>query len=445
MIKNYIIEGQKFKTIIIPKGTILFRGLNFENDSRYMSLFNDFVGFENNKYYSIAPTMNVFFYPVPYVSDSVKIYDIHIMFITQYDIELLLLINPSNISRSNKSGGIYDKIFKLCSDISEKDKCGHEMSRVDPCFTDIMLKRFPQIDGYISLAEQDSELFTKLFQKMVNHDDEIGKAKHILPSILSNSRGIIGIPEIVIHPLHFRYDDCVIIKDRFFSPKSVINYCIKNRPIYNYFPLLYFTNNDIFTFTELTDKQIIKKIANSTRVYNVKPKIYENIDKVFSQMLDKGYKINKSIFRVFIDNRTGFYRTFIEKNKELRNTTSKKVLRNFKDDNFNGYINSYIISPKNEMLNSIIVSHTNYLNNFINELNMNGYSIKKKMLLDRGNKNKLIYNYYIDKVLDRPDLEEYVQKRKRKQNITRKNIENRFTQLLMFNGFTQENLNEIEI
>lgn len=234
MIKNYSLKGVQFQSITIPKGTILFRGIHFENEDEYLSIFNDFIGFSTGKYFSIDPNMNVFFYPVPYVSDSVKIYDIHVMYVTQYDIELLLLIKPADISRENKENDSYKHILTTCINLSKQNKCGHDMSKTDPCFTDALLKRFPQIDGYIAIAEQDASLFTQKYKDMIIRHDEINKVKQILPSILSNSRGIIGIPEIVIHPLRFRYNDCYLITEKFYSLERVVKYCINNRAHYNF-------------------------------------------------------------------------------------------------------------------------------------------------------------------------------------------------------------------
>ena len=267
MIKDYTFKGASFKTLTIPKGTVLFRGLNYDKESHYMSIFNDLVGYKNKKYYAIDPNMNVFFYPAPYVSDSVKIYDIHIMYVTQYDIELLLLINPSNISRNNKNNDIYKDIITTCSNISKYNKCGQEMSQVDPCFSDDMLKQFPQIDGYIGIAEQDAELITKKYQDMITKYNNIDKIKQIIPSILSNSRGIISVPEIVIHPLRFRYDDCHLITERFYSPERVVKYCINNRAQYNFFPLLYFSNSGIYNMIDLKNKNIIDKFINKNTKY----------------------------------------------------------------------------------------------------------------------------------------------------------------------------------
>ena len=65
------------------------------------------------------------------------------MYITQYDIELIMLVSPSLITRGNKD--IIDPHLSpitTCSSISEFDKCGYKMSDDDPCITDIILHLF---------------------------------------------------------------------------------------------------------------------------------------------------------------------------------------------------------------------------------------------------------------------------------------------------------------
>ena len=252
MIKTYSIKGTEFKTITIPKGTILFRGIHNDPAKGHDSLFAELIGYRKEKYHTIAPTLNTFFYPVPYVSDSVQIYPIHIMYVTQYDIELLLLLNPSTISRADKDNPIYKHIFRTCSDISEKDKCNHFMPDYDPCFTELFMQRYPQIDGYIGIAEQDASYFSKKYKAMLEKNKP--KVLHIIPSLLSDSRDIIGIPEIVIHPLRFRHDTCFIIRERLQQSSEIIKYSTKFRAQYNYFPLLYFTNNGIYTLQDIMQK-----------------------------------------------------------------------------------------------------------------------------------------------------------------------------------------------
>lgn len=448
MIKNYSLRGTPFKTITIPKGTVLFRGLNFDRKSHYTTIFNDLIGYLKDKYYAIDPNMNVFFYPVPYVSDSVKIYDIHIMYITQYDIELLLLISPSDISRGDKDNKKYEHIFTTCDNLGDKNKCGQDTNGTDPCFTDDMLKLFPQIDGYIGIAEQDAEIFIKKYNDLLFKYNNIDKIKQILPSILSNSRGIISVPEIVIHPFRFRYNDCYLITERFYNPERVVKYCINNRAQYNFFPLLYFCNNGIYNIIDLKDRSTIEKFINKNINYKkVLPKLYEYIDDILTKMFNDGYTINKILYKIFIDKRTGFYIAFTDRVKNKYRNTRKRIFRNFKDDTFEGYLDSYIVKNNDPLINTIISSYNNYLNNWTGHLNedlvTNGYSAKKSLVLNRGNKHNFVYKYQIDKVFDRPDLKEYHNVRKREKNITNKKISNYFNSSLKIYGLDLRNLDEV--
>jgi hypothetical protein len=196
-------------------------------------------------------------------------------------------------------------------------------------------------------------------------------------------------------------------------------------------------------------KENIRKVANSARIFNTDgiPKMYERIDDVFGAMLDSGYKINSVMYRALIDVRTGFYTVFINKpNKVINNRrgTQKKIRRNFKDDEFNGYIDTYIIKQNHDKrANTIISSHTDYMDNFLNDLGANKYSAKKKLVLDRGNKNKFIYNYYIETVFDRPELDKYKNIRRRKKNITHKKINNYFSLVMGFDGLELHDLDNV--
>ena len=446
MIKTYIIHKGKskkeFQTIKIPRGTVLFRGLSFESKNIHTSLFNDLIGIRDGPRYKISPTMNVFFYPVPYVSDVVNIYNIHTMYITQYDIELIMLVSPSLITRGNKN--IIDPHLSpitTCSRISEFDKCGYKMSDDDPCVTEIILKRFPHIDGYIGLAEQDIALINKKYKDIVDKNANIDIVKQIIPSIITNSRGLAGIPEIVVHPLRFRHDECHILKKQFRNSADIVKYCILYRAQYNFFPLLYFTNNGVFTFNDLKDAETTDLIGDIVII----PKVYKYINEIFSKMLsDAGYKINNIKYKVFIDRRTGFYRASnklldLEEIINKRTTYKKRVTKSI--DNVN-HLDSYIIKPNNLEINTILSTHKDYIDKYLLEnCYMNGYSLKKKLIFDRGNRNKFVYNYYIDKMIDRPDLEKYAIIREKNKNITRKKINSDFSTALEFNGFM---LNDID-
>lgn len=94
-------------------------------------------------------------------------------------------------------------------------------------------------------------------------------------------------------------------------------------------------------------------------------------------------------------------------------------------------------------LNTIISSHKNYLDDFLNDLHANGYSAKKKLVLNRGDKKNFILKYYIDKVFELPDLDEYRNTRRRKKNITNKKMSNYFSSVLKLHDLDMGNLNNV--
>jgi len=61
MIKSYKINNINFKTITIPRGTVLFRGLSVGNNDNYKKIFTDLIGYPDDKYNCISSYMNVFF------------------------------------------------------------------------------------------------------------------------------------------------------------------------------------------------------------------------------------------------------------------------------------------------------------------------------------------------------------------------------------------------
>ena len=428
MIKKYTINKKEYKTITVPKGTVLFRGIYFEDKNKYMNVFNDLIGYKSDPYYAIPPTMNVFFYPVPYVSDIINIFNIHVMYITQYDIELLLLITPSDISRRDaRQFNSHKDIITQCDRISEKDACGFEMSGNDPCFTDKMRKSLSNIAGYIAIAEQDASLITQKYKSFVDVYQNIQKARHILPGVHSNAHHHIGIPEIVMYPLRFRHDTCFNVLQKFNSSESVVTYCTNNRAQYNYFPLLYFTSNGVYTWNELVNQTTFNIISKSIEV-NItnslqQPHMYTVIDNVFSAMLDKGWRVNGVIYTVVIDKRTGFYLLHnVTRNNVRKTNRNKKYSYLFKDRDHYHDVNASIIASKyDKNIEQYIQTHTTYLDDFIKVLTMNGYGINKKLVINNNDKNDVAYHYYVHKVLDRPDMNEYNKKQlqdyKRKYNI----------------------------
>jgi hypothetical protein len=449
MLKEYYIDGNKlkFRTIKIPKGTLLFRGIDFQSQTHYTKLFNDFIGYVKGDAYSICPTMNVFFYPVPYASESVGTYDVHTMYTTQYELELLLLIKPSEQSRNEDV--VYDPygdIITICKHLSDTDMCGLEMSKVDSCFTDTMLRFFPNIHGYIAISKSDANHLLKMYRNIVNEHKNIERATHILPSVVQDSNNIMGIPEIVLHPFHYREKESITTRKRFYNGETLVRHCLENRVKYTYFPLLYITNNDVFTFNQLSDDDVIDRLLQSERLHdgkNVAHVLYRLKD-VFSEMLANGYMINNVLYRAYVDARTGFY--VIRTKNKIRNKTEKKnkVHVQFEDEIIPENVDTVITYPRNNSLKNIIKTHENYLESMLKNMNNSGYSMNRKYIFNRGNSDKFILNYYVDKVLDRPDLNKNNIRKKRYEK-TRKNNANRHTRISQMYGFDNNNFEDISL
>jgi hypothetical protein len=406
IIKEYNLKSINFKTVKIPKGTLLFRGIHYGSKSPTSAIFSDFIGYGKDG--RIAPTMNVFFYPVPYLSDAVSAYNIHCMYITQYELELILLVKPAEIDRENAHH--IDGPVVSCDRIAEHDACGFTLYDTDPCITDKVLRKYPYINGYIAISHQDSAMLLGKYKGFIR-DGEYEKAKHIIPSILMNSGELVSIPEIAIHPFYNRYDGCYAYGTKLRRPDEFVDYCIRYRARFNYFPLLYITNTGKYTLTNITDN-VLRKIEKTERLYNGNkmPKLYTTLERIVTALLHDGYRIDNVLYQARIDIRTGFY---IITNKAQNGT--RKIVKGSLGD----------FSSKNDV-SKYIANTAQYFDTLIMGLNRMGYSLRTEYVFNKGSIPKYITKFHINEVIDRPELEEYRVRRLRDSNRTLKNIKERF-------------------
>jgi hypothetical protein len=327
----------------------------------------------------------------------------------------------------------------MCDRISENDKCGMKMSDIDPCFTDDILEKYPYINGYIALSETDAVIFRGKYNKLID-TKQYTKAKHIIPSILSDSDNIIGVPEIVIHPFYFRYNDCYSYGKNLRTAEQMVRYCINHRAQFNYFPFLYANNSDIYTFTDLMNTDILHKIAKSERIYNknIRIPVHDTIEYVFETLLTTGYSIEGISYKAYIDTRTGFYTIILNNirryNKTYKTRNKKIQIR----DNNDKYIYSDITYPLSSITHDIINS-SKYFDDMLLGLYREGYTIKKSYqcgpthvesehcpphlkMLNKGNIDDFTIKFSVDSVFDRPELNKYRYIRNTIKNKTRRNI-----------------------
>jgi hypothetical protein len=171
-----------YETIVIPKGTVLFRG--FDNTS---TLTSDFGGIPNGEDFCLGPNFNVFFYPFPFISSTIKMFKYATIYVTSRDLKLVNLILPSKYNRQHKEmgrGGIVscDQIDIGCNAVGRN---------FDPC---VDYTKVPQdVTGMIAIADFDAQRlkYSKiLFRNWAN--------KYF--ATYKDSRRIVGVPEFILHP-----------------------------------------------------------------------------------------------------------------------------------------------------------------------------------------------------------------------------------------------------
>lgn len=430
IIKEYVLEdGSEFKTITIPKGTALFHGLYVEEDTN--KLFQSMTGISSTKLqdvqengYLISPTMQTFFYPAPYVSLSVDYFNTHVLFLTSYNLELLLLIKPSLQSRDIRKNDNGIQLIKTCKNISENDVCGFKHVGDDPCFTDYCITNFKNIAGYIAIARNDKARFLSQY-KYLYKKEYFHEILQILSTISTNSRDLIGIPEIVIHPLHSRRTECFRFGDDRISRSSynMVNRIKLYLNQYNYLPLFYFTHAGVFHFNDLSDEKILYNIIEKNKEALNKEMnsllyindIFKEMNNVIEKLLSpSGYIINGIQYYLTVDMRTGFYKMLNKpstnrsesNNKQLRNTMlhyyEYDINNNHEEKNY--YIPTYYnLKDKYAIMSTIGRSSGFFVEQEI-KLRNNGLSLKNIYILDKGNSSKYNNAFMVERMFPRLDI-----------------------------------------
>ena len=268
----------------------------------------------------------MFFYPAPYASDAVNRFNIHMLCYTLYDLELMLLVLPSSDSREEyPSGDPLTDAYVTCSILSETDPCGFPMDNQNPCFTTATMELLPHLNGYIAISGTDAGAFrTKMAASMRAHNKSF--LANSLPLVISNSRNIQSVPEIVIHPLYRRDQNCLE-----FSPQRINDdfkhYLVKNKNSYAIYPLYIFSDNGVLSlndFLQLDYHTLSKFLKSNDRVMYAQRPLYKHLQTFIMASLEPdGYiytpvqvssgfnedytQPNNQIVRISIDSRTGFY------------------------------------------------------------------------------------------------------------------------------------------
>jgi hypothetical protein len=182
----------------IPKGTLLFRTSNTpENDIRGVPM--------EDETRCIIPNFNVYFYPNPFAAKrsldkyepTTKLYT----YVLQKDVRVVLLITPSKYSRASRK--TKRNFIKSCNKVP-KGCMPNALSAWDPCFSDTIVKNYPDVVGMIAIAYADSVRLKRSLKKTSKNISKFFK-------MTTDSRGIKGLPELILHPLVKRPSKEIIV------------------------------------------------------------------------------------------------------------------------------------------------------------------------------------------------------------------------------------------
>ena len=185
----------------IPKGTLLFRYVKKPIDDLRGPLLPDGKR-------CITPHFHTFFYPNPFVAKlslemwskddkTVKVY------ILTKDVKILWLLKPSKYSRIQKN--TKRSFIKQCSK-TVKGCLPKDLVAYNPCFSDTLVKKHPDIVGFAAIAPNDarrlrdglSKVGTRVRRFFISAKDEFGS---------------VSVPEIALSPLTLRPSHDVITTD----------------------------------------------------------------------------------------------------------------------------------------------------------------------------------------------------------------------------------------
>ena len=193
-------KGIDIPTLIIPKGTLLFRATDDEE--------KDFTGPVTFPGETCVPyNYNVFFYTNPFVVDALDWFkDLKYVkaYVTLHDVRIVSMINPSN--KFNRSSRDTAK-FPLAKCETIKDTCiekNDELRKAqatNPCFKKDFIENETDIHGWIAIAKEDADKFKA----------NKGKIKADV-AVVEDSRGVKGPAEIALYPLKNREAKDIVLR-----------------------------------------------------------------------------------------------------------------------------------------------------------------------------------------------------------------------------------------
>lgn len=234
-------KGETINIMTLKKGTLLFRGVN-KNE---VGLEMDFLGLKfegiHDAYY-MSPHYNVFFYPYPFVIDSVFKVDTMLTYVLTTDVKVVMGVLPSNNTRLDKDSNLY---MGSCSQIDNESKI---IGRTyDPCLQTDLLKEHMDLNGIVCL-----EIFPEIPVKSMLKNSQYNKYY----KLYEDSMERYGVPEIILHPRRVRHMKELVTPEKEYTG---FDYIIEREKEFNYKPLFvesYGTSKDKKIYEQFIDKLI---------------------------------------------------------------------------------------------------------------------------------------------------------------------------------------------
>lgn len=208
---------QTIPTMIIPKGTLLFRGVMYPE--------TDYNGVNN----CISPHYNVFFYFSPFVLDGISGWYDNIeqmqVYVASQDLKVASLLSPSKFTRKTR---LTKKQFMVPCNKTRKSCITGRV--YDPCFRDSFMEKHPSLVGWTAIGHADIRDFKKTAES-----GKLGDKLKFVP-FAKDARDLEGPPELALYPLKERHmEDIEPPKDKdLFNYEHVASFARKGDSLLNF-------------------------------------------------------------------------------------------------------------------------------------------------------------------------------------------------------------------
>jgi hypothetical protein len=184
-------------TTILPKGTLLFRGIRTPRQLQE-DLFGKRLEKEGENVYCISRNYVIYFYPFPFLDQSVSKYPYNVTYILKKDVEIAVLINPSPLFRGLRHISSPSIPIQSC-DKEVPFGCGLAGRAYDPCFKKSFQDMYPSVTGLVAIANEDRERLHSLM-----NDTSWKRYADYFNTFYSfytdQQNTVPSVPEIVLYP-----------------------------------------------------------------------------------------------------------------------------------------------------------------------------------------------------------------------------------------------------